>query len=313
MSTEEPRTESTPQRSEASPEAVAAAKRFGAPMIVRGILGVVFGIVTVFWPRDATNPAQLRLPTDVVDHLAIAYLILFALVLVFEAVRAPLTMRTAIYGQAVITVPAIVFLFLADQPAELRAALSIWALLHGALEFWSYRQLRSQPMASDFLIAAGVHVLLGVILIFGDGMEALSILGFTGAATLIAGVIFIIGGYSRLSKARQLARRTGRSDLADRPEQIDTSAEAAAPISAGDDAKSAPASARVDDESDIVDTKTPDATAADTTATSSGSAAGPSDDEAPAGDETPAADSDPSDIETSDDETPDETATKNEP
>ncbi|WP_210603688.1 HdeD family acid-resistance protein [Brevibacterium oceani] len=321
MSTEEPRTESTPQRSEASPEAVAAAKRFGAPMIVRGILGVVFGIVTVFWPRDATNPAQLRLPTDVVDHLAIAYLILFALVLVFEAVRAPLTMRTAIYGQAVITVPAIVFLFLADQPAELRAALSIWALLHGALEFWSYRQLRSQPMASDFLIAAGVHVLLGVILIFGDGMEALSILGFTGAATLIAGVIFIIGGYSRLSKARQLARRTGRSDLADRPEQIDTPTEATASTSASDDAKSAPASARVDDESDIADTpvaetadtKTSDTTAADPTATSSGSAAGPSDDEAPAGDETPAADSDPSDIETSDDETPDETATKNEP
>ncbi|WP_208085401.1 HdeD family acid-resistance protein [Brevibacterium atlanticum] len=278
MSTEEPRTESTPQRSEASPEAVAAAKRFGAPMIVRGILGVVFGIVTVFWPRDATNPAQLRLPTDVVDHLAIAYLILFALVLVFEAVRAPLTMRTAIYGQAVITVPAIVFLFLADQPAELRAALSIWALLHGALEFWSYRQLRSQPMASDFLIAAGVHVLLGVILIFGDGMEALSILGFTGAATLIVGVIFIIGGYSRLSKARQLARRTDRSDLADnseqadRPEQIDTPAEAAAPTPAADDSE-----------------------AADTPV----APAGPS--------------SDPTEIDPSDDETPDETATKNEP
>lgn len=230
MSTEEPRTESTPQRSESSAEAVAAAKPFGAPMIVRGILGVVFGIVTVFWPRDDTNPAQLSLPTDVVDHLAIGYLILFALVLVFEAVRAPLTMRTAIYGQAVITVPAIVFLFLADQPAELRAALSIWALLHGGLEYWSYRQLRSQPMASDFLIAAGVHVLLGVILIFGDGMEALSILGFSGAATLIAGVIFIIGGYSRLSKARQLARREGR------PEQIDTPAEAADPTPADSDA-----------------------------------------------------------------------------
>ncbi|WP_209370225.1 HdeD family acid-resistance protein [Brevibacterium renqingii] len=218
MSTEEPRTESTSQRSEPSPQAVAAAKRLGAPMIVRGVLGVAFGIVTVFWPRDAVNPAQLSLPTDVVDHLAIGYLILFALVLVFQAVRSPLNVRTAVYGQAVIAVPAIVFLFLADQPAELRAALSIWALLHGVLELWSWRQLKSQPMASDFLIAAGVHVLLGIILVFGDGMEALSILGFTGAATLIAGVILIIGGYSRLSKARQLAQR------GELPEPIDPDA-----------------------------------------------------------------------------------------
>ena len=228
MSTEDPRTESTPPRTEADPQAIAAASRLGWPMVARGILGVVFGIVTVFWPRDSSNPLQLSMPTEVVDHLAIAYLILFALALVFQAVRSPLNVRTAIFGQAVIAIPAIVFLFLADHPAEVRAALSIWALLHGALEFWAYRQLRSQPMASDFLIASGVHVLLGIILVFGDGMEALSILGFTGAATLIAGVIFIIGGYSRLSKGRQLAK------LGALPEQIETPAEAADPTDSTD-------------------------------------------------------------------------------
>jgi len=218
-------------------------------MVVRGILGVAFGIVTVFWPRDSSNPLQLSLPTDVVDHLAIGYLILFALALVFQAVRSPLNVRTAIFGQAVIAIPAIVFLFLADQPAELRAALSIWALLHGALEFWAYRQLRSQPMASDFLIASGVHVLLGIILVFGDGMEALSILGFTGAATLIAGVIFIIGGYSRLSKGRQLAK------LGALPEQIDSPAEAADPTDA---APSGAADAADDaNPSDAADTSNP--------------------------------------------------------
>ena len=249
MSTEDPRTESTPSRNEAAPQAIAAASRLGWPMVVRGILGVAFGIVTVFWPRDAINPAQLSLPTEVVDHLAIGYLILFALVLVFQAVRSPLNVRTAIYGQAVIAIPAIVFLFLADHPAELRAALSIWALLHGALEFWAYRQLRSQPMASDFLIASGVHVLLGIILVFGDGMEALSILGFTGAATLIAGVIFIIGGYSRLSKGRQLAK------LGALPEQIGSPAEAADPA----DASPSGAAEAADDanSSDAADTSNP--------------------------------------------------------
>lgn len=213
-------------------------------MIVRGVLGVLFGLATVFWPRDSSNPLQLSLPTDVVDYLAMGYLILFALALVFQAMRSPLSMRTAVYGQAVITVPAIIFLFLADQPAELRAAVSIWALLHGLIEAWNYRALKSQPMASDFLIAAGAHVLLGIILIFGDGMEALSILGFTGAATLIAGVIFIIGGYSRLSKAKQ-ALKVGTTEPA----------EAADPDDAGDlaDPDGAPQSGDLADPDDAGD------------------------------------------------------------
>src|SRR5699024_575703 len=99
------------------------------------------------------------------------------------------------------------------------------------LEFYSWRQLRAQPMASDFLIAAGVHVLLSIILLFGDGMEALSILGFTGAAALIAGVIFIIGGYSRLSKARQLAKRGELQEQID-PEEADPAEAADRPAGA---------------------------------------------------------------------------------
>ena len=205
MSTDEPRTESTQPRPEALPQAISESKALGAPMVVRGILGVAFGFATVFWPRDAASPKHLSMGVDIVDILSISYLVLFALALVYQALRSPLSVRTAVYGQAVITIPAIVFLFLADQPAELRAAMSIWALLHGLIELYNYRQLKSHPMASDFLIAAACHVLLGVILIFGDGFGALWILGFTGVATLIAGVIFIIGGYSRISKAKQIA------------------------------------------------------------------------------------------------------------
>ncbi|WP_350269946.1 hypothetical protein AAFP32_15750 [Brevibacterium sp. CBA3109] len=205
MSTDEPRTEPTQPRPDALPQSISESKALGAPMVVRGILGVAFGFATVFWPRDAASPKHLSMDVDIVDILSISYLVLFALALVYQGLRAPLSVRTAVYGQVVITIPAIVFLFLADQPAELRAALSIWALLHGLIELYNYRQLKSHPMASDFLIAAACHVLLGVILIFGDGFGALWILGFTGVATLIAGVIFIIGGYSRISKAKQIA------------------------------------------------------------------------------------------------------------
>ncbi|SMX98637.1 HdeD family acid-resistance protein [Brevibacterium antiquum] len=217
MSTDEPRTEPTQPRPGALPQSISESKALGAPMVVRGILGVAFGFATVFWPRDAASPKHLSMGVDIVDILSISYLVLFALALVYQGLRAPLSVRTAVYGQVVITIPAIVFLFLADQPAELRAALSIWALLHGLIELYNYRQLKSHPMASDFLIAAACHVLLGVILIFGDGFGALWILGFTGVATLIAGVIFIIGGYSRISKAKQIAAEVDGPDVHDTP------------------------------------------------------------------------------------------------
>lgn len=208
MSTEESRTEPVAPAS----ELLAEARTMGAPMIVRGILGVLFGFATVFWPRDAVNPMQLSLGVDIVDLLSIGYLALLALALVYQALRSPLSVRTAIFGQAIITIPAIVFLFMADQPAEVRAALSIWAVLHGLIELWNYRKLVHHPMASDFLISAAVHILLGIILMFGTDFQALAIIGFTGAASLIAGVIFIIGGYSRISKGRQAARSTDAAD-----------------------------------------------------------------------------------------------------
>ena len=62
---------------------------------------------------------------------------------------------------------------------------------------------------------------------------SLSILGFTGAATLIAGVIFIIGGYSRLSKARQLAKRGELPEQID-PEEADPAEAAGLPAGAAD-------------------------------------------------------------------------------
>ncbi|RAD65447.1 hypothetical protein DN508_35210, partial [Burkholderia multivorans] len=137
MSTEESRTEPTLS----ADENLTDAGVMGAPMIVRGILGVLFGFATVFWPRDAENPMQLSLGVGIVDLLCMVDLGLLALVLVYQALRSPLSVRTAVFGQAIVTVPAIVFLAIADTPAELRAALSIWAILHGLIELWNYRKL----------------------------------------------------------------------------------------------------------------------------------------------------------------------------
>ncbi len=217
MSTEESRTEPTLS----ADENLTDAGVMGAPMIVRGILGVLFGFATVFWPRDAENP--MRCPRRRHRRPALhgrprtsrprARL---------PGARSPLSVRTAVFGQAIVTVPAIVFLAIADTPAEPRAALSIWAILHGLIELWNYRKLVHHPMATDFLISAAVHILLGIILLAGDTLAALDIVGFTGAAALIAGVIFIIGGYSRMSRVRQVRRAESSGETPETPGETAT-------------------------------------------------------------------------------------------
>lgn len=178
-------------------------RSMGRWMFARGLLGFAFGMATVFWPRDIlANATQLTLGVQTVDWVIIAYLALSAVLLVLAARRAPQPVRTALLGQAVVVVPAVVFLLIADTPPQLRAAVCIWAILHGALELWIHRTLRAAPMASDHLIAAACHLLLGVILAFGSDMGALTIFGFAGAAVVIASVLYMVGGYSRVARAR---------------------------------------------------------------------------------------------------------------
>lgn len=178
-------------------------RSMGRWMFVRGLLGFAFGMATVFWPRDIlADPTQLTLGVQTVDWVIMAYLVVSAVLLVLAARSTPQPVRTALLGQAVVVVPAVVFLLIADTPPQLRAAVCIWAILHGALELWVHRTLRTSPMASDHLIAAGCHLLLGVILAFGSDMGALTIFGFAGAAVVIASVLYMVGGYSRVARAR---------------------------------------------------------------------------------------------------------------
>ena len=57
-------------------------------------------------------------------------------------------------------------------------------------------------MSSDFLIVGAIHVLLAVILFAGTDMNALSVLGFTGAAPMNASDLYKLGGYSRRSRTQ---------------------------------------------------------------------------------------------------------------
>lgn len=173
-------------------------------MVIRGGLAVVFGLATVFWPREQIgSPANLNITVDTADYLLLAYLILHGLLVLAQGLGTRTDMRMPLLGQAVVVIPGVLFLLVADAPSQLRAAIAVWALLHGLLELWIWRGHRDEGMSSDFLITGGIHVLLGVILFAGTDMNALSVLGFTGAAALVAGVFSIVGGVARRSRRSQ--------------------------------------------------------------------------------------------------------------
>ncbi|WP_198392091.1 HdeD family acid-resistance protein [Brevibacterium yomogidense] len=183
--------DSSPQRS------------LGTWMVLRGGLAVVFGLVTVFWPREQIgSPTNLNIAVTTVDVLLLAYLALHGVLVLAQGLRTQTDMRMPLLGQAVVVVPGIVFLLLADATGQLRAAIAVWAVLHGLIELWIWRTHRDERMSSDFLIVGGIHVLLGVVVLAGTEMNALSVLGFTGAAAMIAGVFSLVGGYSRRSCGR---------------------------------------------------------------------------------------------------------------
>lgn len=179
-------------------------------MFLRGAAGVIFGLVTVFFPREQiSGPAQLALRVDTADYLVIGYLIVQGLLILGFARSVTASARTPVLGQAVIVLPALVFLFLADQPGQLRAAVGVWALLHAACELWLWSYVRSLPSSSDFLIVGGIHALIGIIIAFGDDMGALTVIGFTGAGMLASGVLYMLGGYSRRNLAAQATGTSG--------------------------------------------------------------------------------------------------------
>lgn len=177
-------------------------------MVVRGIFGFVFGIVTIFWPRDSVNPTALSLRTEVVDLIIVVFLAVNALLCVWQALsrQHPGSTRTVVLGQAVIAIPAIVFLLIAETPPQLRAAVMIWALLYGAGELWIWWQIRADYAgAGDFLISGAVFVIVALALFIGSTMQSLSILGFTGAAALLSGVVYVLGGITAAKRSKNLA------------------------------------------------------------------------------------------------------------
>ena len=182
----------------------------GAWMFARGAAAFVFGIVTVFFPREQlAGPTQLALRVDTADYLIIGYLIVQGLLIVGFARHVTASARTPVLGQVVIVLPALIFLFLADQPGQLCAAVAVWALLHAACELWLWSLVRSLPNSSDFLIVGGIHALVGVIIAFGDDMGALTVIGFTGAGMLASGVLYMLGGYARRNLATRAAEAPG--------------------------------------------------------------------------------------------------------
>ncbi|WGW11879.1 hypothetical protein LWF01_17595 [Saxibacter everestensis] len=180
--------------------------RFYQILLCRGVLGVIFGVATIFWPRDDSNPLDLEMPMGIVDGVIGCYLLATVVLLGWQSRHPGVAPRLRVFAiiQAVVALLAAIGLltFTGDQQT-LQLVVGAWALLNGLLEMFSWLEVRGRYRgAQDFVVTAGLFLVLAAVLFFVPRIGALSVLGLTGAVALMSGVLFVLGGLT----ARRLVR-----------------------------------------------------------------------------------------------------------
>lgn len=160
-------------------------------LLGRGALGVLTVLASVFWP-GAGLPA--------VAGLAAVFLILDGgLVLGLSARTGPGThVRRALLAQGVagLLAGAIALVVPHAGPGPLHAVLAVWGLLAGALGVAAGAASSALPGRRDWVIAGGLAVLLGVLLVAFPHAGGKTLLGLLGGYAVMTGVLWLLNALS---------------------------------------------------------------------------------------------------------------------
>ena len=168
------------------------------PVLLRAAVALVFGAVTVFWGQPTTAGAAWALGAYFVGLAAAqAWQLREEGRLADPAARpskAQRTIASAAYGFAAALGIA---LGAAPQPAVLAAGGAIALGLTGATDlFRGLAARRRSPLARDAVIAGVVHLGAAALLPFFTELGAHALLGVSGGAAIITGVLFAVAGLS---------------------------------------------------------------------------------------------------------------------
>jgi uncharacterized membrane protein HdeD (DUF308 family) len=164
-------------------------------MLLRGIAGIVFGILAFTWPG-------LTLLTLVILYGAYALVDgIFALVAAFSGSAKPVpTWWLIVVGIAGIAAGIVTFMWPGITALILVMFIGAWSVVHGIFEIIGAIQLRKEIDNEWLLILAGaLSVLFGLLVLAMPGTGALALIWVIGAYSIMFGVLLVILSF-RLKK-----------------------------------------------------------------------------------------------------------------
>jgi uncharacterized membrane protein HdeD (DUF308 family) len=166
-------------------------------VLLRGIAGIVFGILAFVWPG---------LTLAVLILLYGAYALVdgvFALIAAFTGAAKPVpTWWLVVVGLSGIAAGLVTFFWPGVTALVLIFFIGGWSIAHGIFEIVGAIKLRKEIDNEWWLILAGaLSVLFGIIVIAAPGAGALALVWVIGAYSLVFGIL-LVGLSLRLRKHR---------------------------------------------------------------------------------------------------------------
>ena len=187
-----------PSASSGSPSASspAASRTLWRPVLLRAAVAITFGVATVFWGQPTTSGAAWALGAYFVGIAAAqAWQLREEGRLPDPSARPSKLQRTVASAAFGFAAAVGIALGAAPQPVVLAVGGAIALGLTGASDlFRGVAVRRRSPLARDAVIAGVVHLAAAVLLPFFTELGAHALLGVSGGAAIITGVLFAVAG-----------------------------------------------------------------------------------------------------------------------
>ena len=167
-------------------------------LLLRGIFGIIFGVLTFFWP-------EISLVALVLLFGAFAFADgVFALINGIRERRAnDRWWLLILHGLMGIGAGVVTLVWPGISALALLYVIAAWALVTGALEIAAAIRLRKVIEGEWLLALSGIaSVLLGILLFVFPGPGALAVVLWIGAYALVSGVLLIVLAFRLRSWAR---------------------------------------------------------------------------------------------------------------
>src|SRR5215475_4498227 len=168
-------------------------------VLLRGIAGIVFGVLAFMWPG-------LTLLTLVLLYGAYALVDgVIALVAAFTGAPKPVpTWWLVVVGLLGVAAGVVTFMWPGITALVLIIFIGVWAIAHGIFEIIGAIRLRREIDNEWWLILAGaLSVIFGVIVLVAPGAGALGLIWAIGAYSIAFGIL-LVGLSLRLRKHRHV-------------------------------------------------------------------------------------------------------------